>query len=170
MEETKIEIYRWGRYVNSVADSKSILRQWIIDNCPYYDEGGLTIPENKSYEQVVAIAEARHFAFRRVGATAESRYKQNNGTMVGLSKLFDNIRIEDVAATFGELKKRGANYVMELCPFCGAKAVMAISPKYQMYKCFGCGKTGTIVQLVMEIKNLSFNKAIEYLETNFLNK
>lgn len=87
--------------------------------------------------------------------------------LVRLERILSSVKIEDVAAKMVKLTKRGSNYFLN-CPFCGAKVAMYISPKHQIYKCFVCGKTGGVINFVMEIKGMSYEQALKYLEDNFI--
>lgn len=162
--ETQIEIYRFGRYVNRVEDKREVVRKWIIANCPYYEGGDVSIPPTTSYEECMRIAEDKDFAFRRVGVEDK---KPAHVTMARLDKILSSVKIQDVAARMVEVTKRGNNYILN-CPFCGAEKVMYISPKHQIYKCFGCGKTGNVINFVMEITGKSYEQALKYIETNFV--
>ena len=60
-------------------------------------------------------------------------------------------------------KKSGAN-LFGLCPFHSEKTPsFSVSPDKQIYHCFGCGKGGGVINFVMEIENLSFPEAVEFL-------
>ncbi len=39
----------------------------------------------------------------------------------------------------------------------------SVSPDRQIYHCFGCGKGGGVINFIMEIENLSFPEAVEFL-------
>ena len=39
----------------------------------------------------------------------------------------------------------------------------SVSPDKQIYHCFGCGKGGGVINFIMEIENLSFPEAVEFL-------
>jgi DNA primase len=61
------------------------------------------------------------------------------------------------------LKKSGTNF-KACCPFHDEKtASFTVSPKKQIYKCFGCGKGGNVIQFVKEIERISFFEAAEKL-------
>lgn len=59
------------------------------------------------------------------------------------------------------LKKKGANFWGN-CPFHGEKTPsFSVSPAKGFYKCFGCGKSGTAFNFLMEIEGLNFPEAIK---------
>ncbi|MBE5928541.1 MAG: DNA primase [Lachnospiraceae bacterium] len=61
------------------------------------------------------------------------------------------------------LKKQGGNYV-GLCPFHNEKTPsFSVSPKRQMYYCFGCGVGGSVFTFAMEYDNLTFPEAVNML-------
>ena len=84
-----------------------------------------------------------------------------------VEKILDTARIEDVVGDFVTLKKRGANYTA-CCPFHNEKTPsFYVSPAKGIYKCFGCGKSGTAVGFVMEHESLSYVEALKYLARKY---
>jgi DNA primase len=79
---------------------------------------------------------------------------------VGKFKL-DARPIEQIAESIGlDVKRRGRNYV-GLCPFHNEKTPsFSISPSKQIYKCFGCGAHGDVIDLVQEHQGLEFVDAV----------
>ena len=79
----------------------------------------------------------------------------------------DAAQIVDVVGDFVTLKKRGANH-MACCPFHNEKTPsFVVSPSKGIYKCFGCGKSGTAVGFIMEHENLSYTEALKYLAKKY---
>ncbi|MBO4742108.1 MAG: DNA primase [Bacteroidales bacterium] len=77
--------------------------------------------------------------------------------------ILDTARIEDVVGDFVTLKRRGANYVA-CCPFHNEKTPsFYVSPAKGIFKCFGCGKSGSAVGFVMEHEHCSYVEALRYL-------
>ena len=77
--------------------------------------------------------------------------------------ILDTARIEDVVGDFVTLKRRGANYVA-CCPFHNEKTPsFYVSPSKGIFKCFGCGKSGSAVGFVMEHEHCSYVEALRYL-------
>ena len=62
--------------------------------------------------------------------------------------------------------ERGKNLVIDTCPFCGEKNVMAFSPDKEVAKCFRCGESVTILGRVMKVKNYARQEADKYINTN----
>lgn len=57
-----IEIYRFGRYVNTVSDEEE-LREWIIKNVPY-DRGVGRIPDTTPTDVCCKLAIKKDYSFR----------------------------------------------------------------------------------------------------------
>ena len=84
-----------------------------------------------------------------------------------VEKILDAARIEDVVGDFVTLKKRGANFIA-CCPFHNEKTPsFYVSPAKGIYKCFGCGKSGTAVGFVMEHESLTYVEALKYLAKKY---
>lgn len=84
-----------------------------------------------------------------------------------VERILDAARIEDVVGDFVTLKRRGANYVA-CCPFHNEKTPsFYVSPAKGIYKCFGCGKSGSAVGFVMEHETLSYTEALRYLAAKY---
>ena len=84
-----------------------------------------------------------------------------------VNKILDAAQIIDVVGDFVTLKKRGANH-MACCPFHNEKTPsFVVSPSKGIYKCFGCGKSGTAVGFIMEHENLSYTEALKYLAKKY---
>ncbi len=70
----------------------------------------------------------------------------------------DLVRIVEM---FVPLKKKGANFWGN-CPFHGEKTPsFSVSPAKGFYKCFGCSKSGTAFNFLMELEGLNFPEAIK---------
>lgn len=84
-----------------------------------------------------------------------------------VTKILDAAEIVDVVGDFVTLKRRGLNYVA-CCPFHSEKTPsFSVSPSKGIYKCFGCGKSGTAVGFVMEHESLSYGEALKYLANKY---
>ena len=80
-----------------------------------------------------------------------------------LDELAARSDIVDVVSSYVELKRKGANY-FGLCPFHSEKTPsFSVAPDKQMYHCFGCKKGGGVFNFIMEIENLTFPEAVEFL-------
>jgi DNA primase len=84
-----------------------------------------------------------------------------------VNKILDSAQIVDVVGDFVTLKKRGANHIA-CCPFHNEKTPsFSVSASKGIYKCFGCGKSGTAVGFVMEHENMSYTEALKYLAKKY---
>ena len=81
--------------------------------------------------------------------------------------ILDTARIEDIVSDFVALKRRGANLVA-CCPFHNEKTPsFYVSPAKGIFKCFGCGKSGTAVGFVMEQEHCSYVEALRYIARRY---
>ena len=84
-----------------------------------------------------------------------------------VNRILDTAQIVDVVGDFVTLKKRGANHIA-CCPFHNEKTPsFSVSASKGIYKCFGCGKSGTAVGFVMEHENMSYTEALKYLAKKY---
>lgn len=84
-----------------------------------------------------------------------------------IQSILETSRIEEVVGDFVTLKKRGANY-LGLCPFHNEKTPsFSVSPAKGIYKCFGCGKAGNVVNFVIEHEHYSYPEALKYLAKRY---
>jgi DNA primase len=80
-----------------------------------------------------------------------------------IQQITNRIDIIDVISEFVKLKKRGANY-LGLCPFHGEKTPsFTVSPSKEIYKCFGCGRSGNTITFLMEHEKYSYVEALRWL-------
>ena len=81
-----------------------------------------------------------------------------------LTELAERNDIEDVVGSYVRFTKRSGSNLFGLCPFHSEKTPsFSVSPDKQIYHCFGCGKGGSVINFIMEIENLSFPDAVEFL-------
>ena len=84
-----------------------------------------------------------------------------------VNRILDLAQIEDVVGDFVTLKRAGATY-KACCPFHNEKTPsFVVSPSKGIYKCFGCGKSGTAVGFVMEHESMSYVEALKYLAKKY---
>ena len=78
-------------------------------------------------------------------------------------RILDTAQIVEVVGEFVQLKKRGANYT-GLCPFHNEKTPsFSVSESKGIFKCFGCGKAGNVVNFLMEHEKISYADALRWL-------
>lgn len=66
-----------------------------------------------------------------------------------------------------KLKKRGANY-LGLCPFHNERTPsFTVSPAKEIYKCFGCGRSGNTISFLMEHEKYSYVESLKWLASKY---
>ncbi len=84
-----------------------------------------------------------------------------------IERITDAAEIVEVIQEFVTLRKRGVNY-MGLCPFHNEKTPsFSVSVSKGIYKCFGCGKGGNVVNFIMEHEHLSYPEALKFLAKKY---
>lgn len=84
-----------------------------------------------------------------------------------IQQIISRIDIIDVVGNFVKLKKRGVNYI-GLCPFHNEKTPsFTVSPTKEIYKCFGCGKSGNTITFLMEHEKYSYAEALRWLAARY---
>lgn len=75
----------------------------------------------------------------------------------------EKINIVDLISEYLTLKKSGINFKAP-CPFHSEKTPsFIVSPERQIFKCFGCQKSGDIYSFLMEKEGIDFKEALEIL-------
>ena len=84
-----------------------------------------------------------------------------------INLILDTARIEEVVGDFVTLKRKGADY-WACCPFHNEKSPsFHVVPSRGIYKCFGCGKSGSAVGFLMEYEKLSYTEALKWLARKY---
>ncbi len=84
-----------------------------------------------------------------------------------IQQITSRIDIIDVVGEFVKLKKRGTNY-LGLCPFHNEKGPsFTVSPAKEIYKCFGCGKSGNTITFLMEHEKYNYVEALRWLAARY---
>ena len=84
-----------------------------------------------------------------------------------IQQIQSRIDIIEIIGGFVKLKKRGANY-LGLCPFHNEKTPsFTVSPSKEIYKCFGCGKSGNNIRFLMEHEKYSYVEALRWLANKY---
>ena len=87
--------------------------------------------------------------------------------MNNMRDLIDEVKsrsdIVNVISQYISLKNSGSSY-SGLCPFHSEKTgSFHVNQNKQIYKCFGCGEGGDVINFVMKIENLDFMEAVKLL-------
>src|SRR4051794_18659269 len=84
-----------------------------------------------------------------------------------IQQIISRIDITEIVGGFVKLKKRGANY-LGLCPFHNEKTPsFTVSPSKEIYKCFGCGRSGNTISFLMEHEKFSYVEALKWLANRY---
>lgn len=84
-----------------------------------------------------------------------------------IQQIQSRIDIIEIVGGFVKLKKRGANY-LGLCPFHNEKTPsFTVSPAKEIYKCFGCGRSGNTISFLMEHEKYSYVEALRWLANKY---
>jgi DNA primase len=88
-------------------------------------------------------------------------------TQTTIQQILSRIDILEIIGGFVRLKRRGANY-LGLCPFHNEKTPsFTVSPSKEIFKCFGCGKSGNTISFIMEHEKLSYVEALRWLANKY---
>ncbi len=80
-----------------------------------------------------------------------------------IEQIKSRIDIIDIVGSFVKLKKRGTSY-LGLCPFHNERTPsFTVSPAKEIYKCFGCGRSGNSISFLMEHEKYSYPEALRWL-------
>src|SRR6476619_5472761 len=86
---------------------------------------------------------------------------------VTIQQIQSRIDIVEIISSFIRLKKRGSNY-LGLCPFHNEKTPsFTVSPSKEIYKCFGCGRSGNAISFLMEHEKYSYVEALKWLAAKY---
>lgn len=84
-----------------------------------------------------------------------------------IQQIVSRIDIIEIINSFVKLKKRGTNYI-GLCPFHNEKSPsFTVSPSKEIYKCFGCGRSGNAITFLMEHEKYSYVEALKWLAAKY---
>ena len=84
-----------------------------------------------------------------------------------IQQILSRIDIIDIIGSFIKLKKRGTSY-LGLCPFHNEKSPsFTVSPAKEIYKCFGCGRSGNSIGFLMEHEKYSYVEALRWLAQKY---
>ena len=80
-----------------------------------------------------------------------------------IDSILEHNNIVDVIGSYFPLKRAGSNYKAR-CPFHDEKTPsFVVSEKKQIFKCFGCGKSGNVITFVRDYEKISFFEALKKL-------
>src|SRR5260221_11765825 len=80
-----------------------------------------------------------------------------------VEQIKEKLNIVDLIAEYVPLKKTGVNFKSP-CPFHNEKTPsFVVSPERQIFKCFGCQKSGDMFTFLEEKEGMEFKEALEVL-------
>ena len=83
-------------------------------------------------------------------------------------ELRDKVSITQVAEWLGIIVKGYGASPRGECPLCGDDRSFTITPAKGMWGCFKCGKKGSILDLVMEVRQVKLTDAAQLIGEHFL--
>lgn len=84
-----------------------------------------------------------------------------------IQQIISRIDIVEIINSFVKLKKRGVNYI-GLCPFHNEKTPsFTVSPTKEIFRCFGCQKSGNAIGFLMEHEKYSYVEALKWLANKY---
>lgn len=77
-----------------------------------------------------------------------------------IEEIKNKVLLSEMFSRYTDIQKKGAGFVCK-CPFHKENTASCfISDSKQLYKCFGCGKSGDLISFFQEIEGLGFTDAI----------
>ena len=84
-----------------------------------------------------------------------------------IQQILGHMDIIEVIGGFVKLKKRGTNF-LGLCPFHNERTPsFTVSPTKEIYKCFGCGRSGNTISFLMEHEKYSYVETLKWLANKY---
>ncbi|MFY7907226.1 MAG: CHC2 zinc finger domain-containing protein, partial [Burkholderiaceae bacterium] len=82
-----------------------------------------------------------------------------------LERLKEDVSVQRLVEDSGVVLRKAGKDLMGLCPYHADKsASLVVSPKKNLWNCFGCGIGGGAIDWVMKHRGLSFRQAVEVLQ------
>jgi len=81
-----------------------------------------------------------------------------------IEEVLSKADIETVVGKYVTFTKRSGQNLFGLCPFHSEKTPsFSVSPSKGIYRCFGCGKGGNVINFIKDVERLSYPEAIKFL-------
>lgn len=80
-----------------------------------------------------------------------------------ITEIRNSANTYEIVSSFIQLKKKGVDYVAN-CPYHDEKTPsFSVSPAKNIYKCFGCGKSGDGITWLMEHERMNYIEALKWI-------
>ena len=80
-----------------------------------------------------------------------------------INEIKDKANIVDIISEYVDLNNNGSSY-KSCCPFHNENTPsFVVSENKQIYKCFGCGRSGDVIKFIQDIENVDFIDALKIL-------
>tara|TARA_R110002020_G_scaffold224198_7_gene433681 strand:+ start:779 stop:1651 length:873 start_codon:yes stop_codon:yes gene_type:complete len=86
-----------------------------------------------------------------------------------IDRISQGADIVSIVESYGVKLRRMSGQYRGGCPFHGGGAKstsFSVDPKSNLYHCFNCGASGSVINFIMEIGSVSFVEAVESIESN----
>lgn len=84
-----------------------------------------------------------------------------------VDRILDSTRIAEVIGDFVSLKRQGSAFVA-CCPFHNEKTPsFHVNPSKGIFKCFGCGESGSAVGFLMKHEGMTYPESMRYLARKY---
>lgn len=85
-----------------------------------------------------------------------------------IDEIFEKVSIIELISSYTELKKSGSRDYSGLCPFHNEDTPsFYVNPDKKVFYCFGCKKSGNLVQFIQQKEMMSFVEALEFIANKF---
>jgi|GEM_PF-7036081 len=85
-----------------------------------------------------------------------------------IDEIFDKVSIIELIGLYTDLKKSGSKDYSGLCPFHDEDTPsFYVNPEKKVFYCFGCKKSGNLVQFIQQKEMMSFVEALEFIANRF---
>lgn len=86
-----------------------------------------------------------------------------NNNNILITQIKNQVDLVEYIGQYVNLEKKGKSY-LGLCPFHNEKTPsFHVNPEYKVFNCFGCNKSGSVIDFVAEIENKTINQSIQQL-------
>ncbi|MEI9946647.1 MAG: CHC2 zinc finger domain-containing protein [Chitinophagaceae bacterium] len=84
-----------------------------------------------------------------------------------IQQILGRLDIIDVIGNFVKLKKGGQIISVFALSTMKKRHLFTVSPAKEIYKCFGCGRSGNTISFIMEHEKYSYVEALKWLANKY---